>query len=94
MEKNQWLKEYDGHYPKFEWFILKYFGTECTDILKKLMSEEKHLILFSILSDIWFRLPDHIFNILENPKGWNEFLGLLEDPPIDDVMGKIGNYLN
>ena len=65
--------------PNFRWFIVQYFGGEFLEELINLASEQKSETLRSYLNDIWFKLPDNIFNIRENPKGWYEFLSLLEE---------------
>lgn len=64
--------------PKFEWFITKYFGQEETDRCKTLAEKNEESELLNKLNDIWFYLPDYIFNIRENPKGWSEFLSLID----------------
>lgn len=64
--------------PKFEWFITKYFSQEETDRCKTLAEKNEESCLLSALNRIWFYLPDHIFNIRENPQGWSEFLSLIE----------------
>ena len=61
----------------FKWFIIKYFGEEYFEYLIKL-SESENGRLISELNDVWFKLPDDQFNIIENPKGWSEFLSLVE----------------
>ena len=65
--------------PKFEWFIKRWFGQETVDYLVSLANENKEEELSGKLNDIWFELPDDIFNIRENPEGWNEFLSLIEE---------------
>lgn len=64
--------------PKFSWFITQYFGEEvlleCYELARKGDGNK----LISILNDIWFRLPDGRFNIMENPTGWSEFLSIIE----------------
>lgn len=64
--------------PKFQWFIKRWFGQETVDYLKQLANEGKEAELSIKLNDIWFELPDDVFNIRENPDGWNEFLSLIE----------------
>lgn len=65
--------------PKFEWFIRRWFGQKTVDYLKQLANDGKEAELSNKLNDIWFELPDDIFNIRENPEGWNEFLSLIEE---------------
>jgi hypothetical protein len=68
-------------YNVFEWFIIKYFGIEYLNELIELAKSDdikENKLLMVKLNDIWFKLPDHIFNIKENPKGWIEFLNIIE----------------
>lgn len=62
---------------EFKWFIIKYFGEEYFEYLIKL-AESENGRLISELNDVWFKLPDDQFNLIENPKGWSEFLSLVE----------------
>lgn len=64
--------------PKFQWFIERWFGQKTVDYLKQLANENKEAELSNKLEGIWFELPDDVFNIKENPDGWNEFLSLIE----------------
>lgn len=64
---------------KFEWFIVKWFGVVLFDFCKKLAERGDESSLLSVLNTIWFDLPDDIFNIKENPEGWNEFLAIIEE---------------
>lgn len=66
----------DTH-KEFDWFIIEYFSEETLLRLIEL-AKNKHNTLFSMMNDIWFCLPDSKFNIIENPKGWNEFLAIIE----------------
>ena len=63
---------------KFRWFIVRYFGEEYYNECVQLANDGKNGELYNRLNDVWFRLPDHIFNIRENPEGWYEFLSILE----------------
>jgi hypothetical protein len=65
--------------PKFQWFIKRWFGQKTVDYLKQLANDGKEEELSNKLNGIWFELPDDIFNIRENPEGWNEFLSLIEE---------------
>lgn len=65
--------------PKFRWFIQIWFGQKTVDYLKQLANDDKEVELSDKLNAIWFELPDDIFNIRENPEGWNEFLSLIEE---------------
>jgi hypothetical protein len=65
--------------PKFQWFIERWFGQKTVEYLKELANDNKEVELSDRLNAIWFELPDDIFNIRENPEGWNEFLSLIEE---------------
>lgn len=77
--EEEFLKDYDAKYPKFEWFIKKHITKEGQAKLKEARDKNQPQEIRMILNDIWFVLPDHIFNIKENPKGWKEFLSLIEN---------------
>lgn len=79
MEKQEWLKKYDESYPKFEWFVKKYFVSSIIQDLKNAREKGDVKELDYILNKIWFELPDRHFNLIENPDGWKEFLDLIEN---------------
>lgn len=79
--KEQWLKNFDNSKSEFEWFILKYFGIRVMESINSYRVDDDYGKMITIMNDMWFRLPDNKFNIMENPKGWNEFLYLLEELP-------------
>lgn len=62
---------------KFRWFIDEYFPGKFIELLKLANDNEEEMLLAE-LNDIWFRLPDNKFNIIENPEGWTEFLNIIE----------------
>jgi hypothetical protein len=64
-------------YKEFDWFIIEYFGEESLEVLIDFAKVENP-VLFDVLNDMWYELPDNKFNIIENPKGWNEFLTIIE----------------
>lgn len=64
---------------KFRWFIKRWFGIDKYKELNRLAWNNEQSKLMNELDDIWFKLPDHIFNIIENPDGWKEFLNVIED---------------
>lgn len=76
--KDEWLAEFDKALPKFKWFIHRYTNDEYIDKLVKLRTENDTRRMVDIMNNIWFILPDHIFNIIENPDGWSDFLHLIE----------------
>lgn len=65
-------------YEIFSWFILEYYGQKVLLELIKYANEQREFALINKLNQIWTELPDSKFNIMENPKGWNEFLNILE----------------
>jgi hypothetical protein len=80
MDKGQvskWLQDYDKSYPIFEWFIQKYCSTTIP-MLKEAREQGNTPRMINLLNDVWFDLPDSKFNIIQNPKGWKEFLSLIE----------------
>ena len=62
----------------FKWFIEKYFGINKLTLLHEFAKDNKSAELDSELTLIWYHLPDSQFNIIANPKGWQEFLQVLE----------------
>lgn len=62
----------------FEWFIIKYFGENKLTVLTAMAEDGKETELLNELTWVWFTLPDNKFNIVAKPKGWNEFLALIE----------------
>ena len=66
------------HCQKFQWFLDKYFP-RLYGRLVQLAKDKNGSQLITDLNWVWFGLPDHKFNIIENPPGWSEFLDILED---------------
>ena len=81
MTTQEWLDKYDESYPKFRWFIKDYFTSDLLVFLHHTRVKRDLTVLMDLMNNIWFYLPDSKFNIMENPKGWSEFLFLLENPP-------------
>lgn len=80
--EKEWLTKFDFHLPKFEWFLQDYFHylePPLLEYLKAKRKEESVEEMKKALNYAWFHLPDSKFNIKENPKGWREFLSLLEE---------------
>jgi hypothetical protein len=79
MNKKQWLTQFDITYTKFMWFFIDYgFGQDWLNLIKlRKMGEWRSMLV--IMNNVWFRLPDNKFNIIENPPGWSEFLILIEE---------------
>lgn len=72
-------RQYLRYESKFEWFISRYFTENMLYKLRELVFTGKDDELYKKLNDIWFILPDHIFNIVESPDGWNEFLSIVDN---------------
>lgn len=79
MEKKDICIQFLNSLDEFRWCIKKYFGEEIVEKLKNYAKERNESKLRSALNEIWFHLPDYLFNIRENPKGWNTFLQLIEE---------------
>jgi len=79
MNDKDWFELFDNTKHKFTWFFMKYGYKSVWDDLHILRGQENREKMVSILNLVWFQLPDSIFNIIENPAGWNEFLALIEE---------------
>ena len=78
MNDKDWFKLFDETRETFKWFFLEYgYETVWKCILKARQKENRQAIEIC-MNIIWFELPDYRFNIIKNPKGWNEFLKLIE----------------
>ena len=79
MKDKEWFELWDKTYDTFYWFFFKYgYELEWNALLmwrKANMRSE----MVAIMNKIWFELPDNIFNIMVNPRGWSEFLALIEE---------------
>lgn len=64
---------------EFGWFIEKYFGKQKLVEMKEMARKGEEDRLKAECNDIWFRLPDSVFNVRERPRGWMLFLRLVED---------------
>lgn len=74
---SKFCKEYIKRKENY-WFIKQYFGLEKFRDLWNLAAVDKEEELYHELNEIWFSLPDNVFNISVNPKGWSDFVNLLE----------------
>lgn len=86
MTSKDWITEFDLVSAKFKWFFLEYgFAKEWWKIIsyRNSATEENYdatvFHMKSIMNDVWFKLPDNVFNIIVMPKGWKEFLSLIEE---------------
>jgi len=80
-DTKEWFELFDKYQPKIKWFIDQYFPGTMLKLrtLRKLGTKHDQRQVIDMLSDIWFKLPDSKFNIMEDPPGWTEFLELIED---------------
>jgi hypothetical protein len=79
MENNEWFDLYHTTKDKFKWFFWAYgYGNEWNSMEELSLDKNKEAML-DIMNHVWFMLPDHKFNIMENPLGWSEFLNLIEE---------------
>jgi transposase len=79
MDDNQWLIEFDASKAKFQWFFLQYGFEDELKRLEEARSKNQVKKMITIMNRVWFELPDGVFNIKMNPKGWDEFISLLEN---------------
>ena len=77
-EISQFCKDYLSKKELFKWFIEKYYGLKKYLELWELAEQGREAKLRSELVDIWFRLPDSIFNLQVCPEGWESFVNLLD----------------
>ena len=81
MTQEEWLTNFDESKDNFKWFFDEYFKPEVW-LQLILLREDKNVVrMMDIMNNVWFILPDGKFNIMVNPKGWNDFLYLIEEPP-------------
>ena len=76
---SSYCKRYLGNHSHFDWFIQRYYGVAKVLELINLAESNEEEILQNELNAIWFELPDSIFNIRNNPEGWETFLKFVED---------------
>ena len=79
MTDEEWFKLFDETSETFKWFWDLYIAEEVWDDLILARKKQNRLIMSCIMNEVWFDLPDSKFNIIENPKGWREFLHLIEE---------------
>ena len=87
MTAKDWLIAFDVEHPKFKWFFLEYGFTKQWYLLMEIRShececksdEDRMFKMKTIMNEVWFKLPDNIFNIMVNPRGWSSFLNLIEE---------------
>ena len=77
MTKIEWFFQFDKTKDNFKWFWEQYFPGKWEQLLALRENDDIDGMINS-MNDVWFWLPDNKFNIMVNPKGWNEFLYLVE----------------
>jgi len=75
---NQASKKFLATMENMQWFIVRYFGQDEFSDLVDLANKGEGQKLVDRLNNIWFTLPDNIFNIIENPPGWEDLLHIVE----------------
>ena len=63
----------------FKWFIERYYGLQKYMDLWELAENNQEEHLHNELNAIWFELPDNVFNIQNNPPGWEAFISLIDE---------------
>lgn len=78
MNDNEFFDYFEKTKEEFHWFFRDYgYGSEFSRLEALAKSKCKDDML-DIMNHIWFMLPDYRFNIMANPRGWKEFINLLE----------------
>ena len=78
-QPSDFCKEYLKRRELFRWFIEKYYGLKKYVDLMNLAEENEEDQLRHELNNMWFELPDNVFNIQNNPPGWESFLDLIDE---------------
>ena len=66
------------HQDAFKYFIERHFPNKVI-VLEEMAKVNRNNDLCIELNNIWFSLPDGVYNIIVNPPGWSEFLKVIED---------------
>lgn len=77
-ELSELCREYLEKKELFRWFIERYFGLQKYLDLWGLAEQDEEKQLYTELTEIWYKLPDSIFNVRVCPEGWDAFLRLIE----------------
>ena len=88
MTEQEWLKRFDESKQEFKWFIDQYFPGNFSK-LEHMRNMCRWSSMLNLMNDMWYKLPDDKFNIVEKPKGWSQYVSLLEDPPASS-NGSVG----
>ena len=79
VELGEYCRAYINSHKQFDWFIKRYYGPAKVLELWNMAEDNQEEHLRNELNAIWFELPDSIFNIRNNPEGWEAFLKLVEE---------------
>lgn len=79
VELGEYCERYLEKHKVFDWFIERYYGPAKVLDLWNLAEQNEEEHLRNDLNSIWFELPDHIFNIINNPRGWETFLSFVDE---------------
>lgn len=82
MTSKIWLNEWDLTHMKFHWLFVEYGQTKAWFRLLAIRENGQHAFteeqmvdsMKDIMNDVWFKLPN--FKMI--PKGWDDFLYLIE----------------
>lgn len=79
MSELEWFELFDKTKDTFQWFFKEYgFMKQWAKIIvSRELGNRYHMM--NIMNEVWYKLPDNVFNIRVNPKGWREFLNLIEE---------------
>ena len=78
MTNRDWLITFDQSYKNFEWFFREYKFNSEWEALLSARDKENIGKMKTLMNRVWFELPSNKFNIKTNPKGWNDFIFLLD----------------
>lgn len=76
---DEYCQNYLAEHKHFDWILERYYGKEKVLELWNLAEAGESEHIRNILNGIWFELPDNIFNIRNNPPGWEQFLHFVEE---------------
>jgi hypothetical protein len=77
MNKQKLVHMIQRTYPAWSWIVMRYYPQYDEYMRAVEIDTLQHII--DLMNQMWFELPDHIFNISENPPGWQEFIAILEE---------------
>ena len=78
MINNEWLVLFDITKDKFQWLFTEHGFEEEWDAVLDARSQQDIFKMYGLMNHVWHNLPDDDLFIRKNPKGWTEFIKLLE----------------